>query len=100
MRLLDVPGSGAGPTGWPGRLWSARLEAPSWLFMAKCLTLTSTPVFCAARVHATAVREIRNGSSPNPSNVRPLSGVRMTLIVGANTTSLPLARTSSATVRP
>jgi hypothetical protein len=81
------------PIGAPG----ASVPTPSWLLTAKCLTLAMTPCSCTPLVQPAAIFAARNGSSPKYSNVRPLSGVRIMFTAGANTTSLPLRRTSSPT---
>ena len=76
------------------------LRQISWLFRAKCLAQAATPWDCRALIRPTAMRELRKGSSPRYSQLRPLSGVRMMFSPGPSMMFLPRLRASSPMTLP
>ena len=72
----------------------------SWSLATKCFTHADTPADCTPVMYPTAMRAVRWGSSPKHSKLRPASGVRCRLTVGASNTLAERSRTSSARAAP
>jgi hypothetical protein len=66
----------------------------------KCFAQACTPTDCIPRIVSYALTLVKNGSAPNPSQIRPAWGTRPMFITGPNAMFTPFPRCSCPIATP